>query len=87
MKKKRKVSLILILTAFIILSIPRLRTLISAYRKLNYYQKRIAVLEKENSMLKNKIDNIKDDPYYTEKILRENFGLIKKGEVVYRIGD
>ncbi len=85
MRKRRKVYLILILITFIILSIPRITLLISSVSKLNYYQKEIERLKKENETLKAKINKIEKDPYYTEKILRENYGLIKEGETIYRI--
>lgn len=86
MKKRRKFYLILIIiSTFTFLSIPRIITLISVYRKIHWYQKEIAKLKDENKILKDKINKIKNDPYYTEKILRENFGMIKKGEKVYRI--
>jgi len=85
MKKRRKFYIILILSTFIVLSIPRMITLISVYRKLHWYQKEITKLKDENKILKDKINKIKKDPYYTEKMLRENFGMIKKGETVYRI--
>ncbi len=85
MKKRRKFYIILILSTFTVLSIPRMITLISVYRKLHWYQKEITKLKDENKILKDKINKIKKDPYYTEKMLRENFGMIKKGETVYRI--
>ena len=85
MKKRRKFYLILILSTFTVLSMPRMITLISVYRKLHWYQKEIAKLKEENKILEDKINKIKTDPYYTEKMLRENFGMIKKGETVYRI--
>ncbi len=85
MKKRRKFYIILILSTFTVLSIPRMITLISVYRKLHWYQKEITELKDENKILKDKINKIKKDPYYTEKMLRENFGMIKKGETVYRI--
>lgn len=85
MKKRRKVYIILVLSSFTVLSMPRMITLISVYKKLNWYQKEIAKLKDENKILEDKINKIKKDPYYTEKMLRENFGMIKKGETVYRI--
>jgi len=85
MKKRRKFYLILIFSTFIVLSIPRMITLISVYRKLHWYQREITRLKDENKILEDKINKIKSDPYYTERMLRENFGMIKKGETVYRI--
>ncbi|HOV21503.1 MAG TPA: septum formation initiator family protein [bacterium] len=85
MKKRRKIYLILILITFVILSIPRITLLLSSIKKLHYYQDEIVKLETENKILKEKIEKIENDPYYIEKLLRENYGLIKEGEIVYRI--
>ncbi|MCD6221360.1 septum formation initiator family protein [bacterium] len=85
MKKRRKFYIILVLSTFTVLSIPRMITLISVYKKLHWYQREITRLKDENKILEDKINKIKSDPYYTERMLRENFGMIKKGETVYRI--
>ncbi len=85
MKKRRKIYLILILITFVILSIPRITLLLSSIKKLHYYQDEIVKLKNENKILKEKIEKIENDPYYIEKLLRENYGLIKEGEIVYRI--
>jgi len=70
---------------FILLSIPRIKTLITYSRQLRYYNQEIINLQEENERLKEKIEAMQKDPYYAEKILRENYGYIKKGEYVYRI--
>ncbi|MCM8762102.1 MAG: septum formation initiator family protein [Candidatus Omnitrophica bacterium] len=70
---------------FILASIPRIKTLITYSRQLKYYNQEIIKLQEENRHLKEKIDAIKKDPYYAEKILRENYGYIRKGEYIYRI--
>jgi len=51
MKKRRKICFILILSTFIVLSIPRMVTLISVYRKLHWYQREITRLKDENKPL------------------------------------
>ncbi|MCM8830357.1 MAG: septum formation initiator family protein [Candidatus Omnitrophica bacterium] len=70
---------------FILISIPRIKTLIIYSRQLKYYNQEIIKLQEENRHLQEKIDAMKSDPYYAEKILRENYGYIKKGEYIYRI--
>lgn len=42
-------------------------------------------LQEENKKLKEKIDAMEKDPYYAEKILRENYGYAREGEYIYRI--
>jgi len=40
-------------------------------------------LREANTALKQEINKLKRDPVYLEKVAREQFGLIKKNEVVY----
>jgi cell division protein FtsB len=41
-------------------------------------------LEMDNNELKKKIELIKTDKVYMEKIIREELGMIKTGEKIYR---
>ncbi|HOL21395.1 MAG TPA: septum formation initiator family protein [bacterium] len=70
---------------FILISIPRIKAFITYSRQLKYYNDEIIKLQEENKRLEEKIDAMKKDPYYAEKILRENYGYVKKGEHIYRI--
>jgi cell division protein FtsB len=54
---------------------------------LKFFQNEIKRLEKENKIIAEKIENIKKDPYYVEKILREEYGMIKEGEFIIKIGN
>lgn len=47
--------------------------------------KMLVALEKENSNLKAEIYKLKNDPLYIEKIAREELGMMRPGEVIYRI--
>ena len=46
--------------------------------------KRIEKLSDENENYKEKIEAIQNDKRYIEKVIREELGMIKKGEKVYR---
>ncbi|MCM8818566.1 MAG: septum formation initiator family protein [Candidatus Omnitrophica bacterium] len=59
----------------------------SAYKTLKFYESEILRLKKENKILAEKIDRIKNDPFYIEKLLRENYGMIKEGEYIIKLGD
>ena len=88
MKKKRDKTLIFtifISVFFLIISIPRIKALSVSLRQLNYYREEIEKLKKENKILEEKIKKLKEDPFYAEKILRENYGFIKEGEQIIRI--
>ena len=42
------------------------------------------LLQKENEILRERIYRLKNDDYYLEKIAREELGLVRPGEIVYR---
>ncbi len=44
-----------------------------------------AELKKETQELNKKIDNLKNNPQLIEKIAREEYGMRRKGETVYRV--
>jgi cell division protein FtsB len=72
---------------FLILFIVRLKSYYNTYKTLKFYQSEINRLKEENRILAEKIEKIKNDPYYVEKILREEYGMIKNGEFVIKMGD
>jgi len=42
-------------------------------------------LKNETSILKKKIEHLKTDPFLLERIAREEYGMKKEGEFVYKI--
>ena len=84
-RDRKKWIIFSICAFFVLISIPRIKNLIGYYRKLQYYNTEIIKLKAENEILCERIRMMKDDPYHTEKILRENHGYMKEGEYVYRI--
>jgi len=42
-------------------------------------------LKQETAQLKQKIDNLQNDPFLLERIAREEYGMKKEGETVYKI--
>jgi len=53
--------------------------------KLEQLQKRTEQLKQEQQIIKDSIERLKNDYEYIEKIAREKYYLIKKGEKVYWI--
>ena len=51
------------------------------------YAKRIKDLEAQQTRLLEEKERLENDPVYLEKVAREKLGLIKQGEVVYRLKD
>jgi cell division protein FtsB len=49
------------------------------------YQEHIKELEQESALLKKERQLLEEDPVYLEKVAREKMGLIREGEVVYKL--
>ena len=49
------------------------------------YQAQIETLKIENDKLQEERKQLEEDPYYLEKVGREKMGLIREGEVIYKI--
>ncbi|MCM8800141.1 MAG: septum formation initiator family protein [Candidatus Omnitrophica bacterium] len=70
---------------FLIIFLPgytKLQELRDRQRQLNEW---IQKLKKENIILYQESQRLKEDPLYQEKILREKMGIVRKGEIPYRI--
>ncbi|MBA3013634.1 MAG: septum formation initiator family protein [Proteobacteria bacterium] len=52
---------------------------------LTQIQTEITTLQTQNQELKNEISHLKNDSSYVEKIAREEFGMIKKNEIVFEV--
>ncbi|HOK56149.1 MAG TPA: septum formation initiator family protein [bacterium] len=87
MRKIRKNWFLIFTVFFTICCGIRLKTLISSYQTYRFYKNEIANLERENKNLQEKIEKIKNDPFYIEKILREEYGMIKEGELIIKTGE
>jgi cell division protein FtsB len=87
MKKRKSVRfwVVVITVFFLLISIPRIKKLVDIYNKLERYRTENERILSENAVLKEKIEKIQKDPFYAEKYLRENYGLIKEGELIFRI--
>ena len=49
------------------------------------YEKQIEELKKEKAMLLEEEHRLKTDPEYLEQVIRKEMGVIKKGEMIYRV--
>lgn len=77
----------LFVVAFVVLI-----TFLPSYRKMQdlkninlQYQAQIEDLKENQVRLVEELRRLEDDPEYMEKIGREEMGLIRKGEVIYRV--
>lgn len=47
--------------------------------------RQIKLLQDRNQRLKDELIKLKNDPEYIEKKAREKLGIVKKGEIIYRV--
>jgi cell division protein FtsB len=55
------------------------------WRELDELEARVALLEAENDSLRHVLWLLENDLGYVEKVAREEYGMSKKGERVYRL--
>ena len=53
-------------------------------KQRNQIKKDIFQLVEENNLLRQEIQNLRSDPEYISRIAREELGLVKPGEIIYR---
>lgn len=82
-----KNAFILFIVAFAILAIflPQFSKVQDMREKDREYQRRITELLNEDERLEEENRRLKEDPEYLEKVAREKMGLIREGEVVYKL--
>jgi len=82
-----KNAILLFVFALVILMIflPTFTRMQDVKQKDLEYQTRISELEQENIYLKEERRLLEEDPVYLEKVAREKMGLIRAGEVVYKL--
>ena len=82
-----KNAFILFAVAFVILVLflPTFTRMQDVKQRDLEYQQRIADLTAENKALVEEKRRLEEDPDYLERIAREKMGLIRKGEVVYKL--
>jgi len=84
-RNRTKWRILFLCVFFAGICLPRIKNLVKHQKQFQEYQAEIAQLEKENQLLLERIEALKGDPYYTEKLLRENYGYVREGEYIYRI--
>lgn len=74
------------LTLFILfMFIPTYTQMQDIKTKNQDYAHQIAVLKRKNALLREERRRLEDDPEYLEKVARDKMGLVKEGEVIYKI--
>jgi len=87
--KLKKIFLVVVILLSVCLAIYAFTPCVIEQKKLN---KQIANLESEiekvresNEKLTKEIYSLKNDPLYIEKLARKELGLIRSGEVIYKL--
>lgn len=90
LKKRRLIFVTIILLSFIYLIISLLfgNMGLLRYKELNktktLLKTQIREIDKENKQLGSEIKSLKENPFYTEKHAREDFGLAKPDEYIFQ---
>ena len=59
--------------------------LLSLRREIARVDQHSAVMAGRVKLVDEELQRIRTDPFYTEKFVRENTGMVRQGEVVYRV--
>jgi cell division protein FtsB len=90
MKKRRLVFLTFVILCFIYLSISLvfgnmgLLKYIELKKTKKSLENQVVEINRQNEEIKTQITLLKNDPFYKEKLAREEFGLTKPGEYIFQ---
>lgn len=90
MKKRRLIFFTFVVLSFVYLSISLVFGDMGVFRYMEMnrtkknIERQIADINKQNEQLRNQIKLLKEDPFYREKLAREEFGLAKPDEYIFK---
>ncbi len=85
MKRFLRATLLIVLAALVTyLYIDGIEGLYRLYLENEKTKAKIEEIAYKNQQLESEIDALKNDKLYIEKVAREELGMIKKGEKIYR---
>jgi cell division protein FtsB len=90
MKKRRLVFVTFVILCFIYFSISLLFGDMGLFKYIELnktkknLEKQVVEINRQNEEIKAQITLLKDDPFYKEKLAREEFGLAKPGEYIFQ---
>jgi cell division protein FtsB len=82
---KNVLFLFVVLAAVFVVYLPSYMQMQDLRNRNLTFEKRITDLEAETLKMAEERDRLKNDPEYFERVARERMGLIKDGEVVYKV--
>lgn len=78
---------IVIFSLLIYLFSPNFVRLTKAYRQIQVLEDEIERLQSQNQSLQDDVSRLKSDPLYVEKIAREELGMARPKEIIYKFED
>ncbi|MEI8011247.1 MAG: septum formation initiator family protein [Candidatus Omnitrophota bacterium] len=82
---KNTIFIFVVLVAVFVLYLPSYLQMQDLRGRNEAAERRIKDLEAENSKFTIERERLKNDPEYFEKVARQRMGLIKEGEVIYKV--
>ena len=82
---KNALGLFVFAIIVLLMFLPSYTKLQDLKQKNSEYRRQIEQLTKKNAELVEERHRLEDDPVYLEKVAREKMGLIREGEVMYKI--
>lgn len=92
-KKRRLIFFTVILLGFIYLAISLifgdmgLLKYVELNKRKTHLERQIKEIEKESEIFRSEVKSFKEDPFYREKYAREEFGLARPDEYIFRYDD
>lgn len=85
LKIVRQTSFLVFVGIFLVIFLPSFAKIQELRQKNKELEANIKRLDKENLALSQEKEKLEKDPEYLERVAREKLGIVKKGEIVYRI--
>jgi cell division protein FtsB len=82
---KRAIWLFLISFVLLIIFLPGYSRLQELRQKNKELEAKIEAVQQENSALRHERERLEKDIVYLERVAREKMGLIREGEIIYKI--
>lgn len=82
---KNAIWLFVVTVIILVVFLPSYTQMQDLKQKNDEYTRQIRLLKQENNRVSLEINRLENDPIYLEKIARERMGLVREGEVVYKI--
>jgi len=82
---KNAIWLFIVAAVILVLFMPSYTKMQDLRSRNEHYKKQMEDLKLEQARLAEEERRLKDDPEYRERVIRQNMGVMKKGEVIYRV--